>query len=439
MKTVDLGKISNKVKNRVIGGSMLTMMALSGVAGTLVHADTSSDTGDKWGTAADDKTVQTTKGVDGKTINLTNEEHADYSQSTPFYAPLTFPNDEKLTSAGFTEDVVDGLVFDSLKVYKVDKTIQSESDLKDVDLSKAKDVTDQGTVDKHKNGEKWTFKNAQDAFGQSFVVEVKVHMSADGAADLTQYADKNGVIHIPNTINQFWNDHKKDTNTPDIIPPKTVDPSITKKIVDKDGKLVDKRNVDFDHDYSYVITNNAGSNTKLDKIVSTDDLENVIDLKTVKVVEGNSASGKDVSSQFDIRLDNAKESYSATAKKPKDWANKVWSVVVTGRLKNTTDLMDFLTKNGDIEVGNVAHLDVNGDDHKSNNVIVIPPTVKDQAKKFIEQTSSSKDKSDSTSDKSDSSKTGDSTKKNSGSSSSTSSSASSSTSSSSSASSKANK
>lgn len=431
-------KISNKLRNRVLGASMLTLMAFTG-ASTMIHADSSTDTGDKWGTAADDKTVQTIKGTDGKTVNLTNEEHADYSQSTPFLAPLTFPNDEKLTSAGFTEDVVDGLVFDSLKVYETDEPIQSEADLKNIDLSKEKDVTDKGTVDKHKNGEKWTFKNPQDAFGQSFVVEVKSHVSADGAADLTQYADKDGVIRIPNTITQFWNDHKKDTNTPDIIPPKTVKPSVVKKVVDQDGKLVDKRNVDFDHDYSYVITNNAGSNTKLDKIVSTDDLENVIDLKTVKVVEGDSVSGKDVSSQFDIKLDDAKESYSATAKNPKDWANKVWSVVVTGRLKNTTDLMDFLTKNGDIEVGNVAHLHVNDGDDKSNNVIVIPPTVKDQAKKFIEQTSSSKDKSDSTSDKSDSSKTDDSTKKDSDSSSSTSSSASSSTSSSSSAASKASK
>lgn len=398
-------EISNKLRNRVLGGSMITLMALTGLAGTLIHADSSSnsDKSDDWGTAKDDKTVQTTKGVNGQTINLTDQEHADYNQNTPFYAPLTFPNDEKLTTAGFTEDVVDGLVFDSLKVYKVDKTIQSQDDLKDLDLSKAKDVTDQGTVEKHKNGEKWTFKNAQDAFGQSFVVEVKVHVSADGAADLTKYADKNGVIHIPNTINQFWNKHDKDTNTPTIIPPKTVKPSVKKKVVDQDGKLVDKRNVDFDHDYNYVITNNAGSNTKLEKIVSTDDLEDVIDLKSVKVVEGDKISGKDVSSQFDIRLDDTKESYSATAKNPKDWANKVWSVVVTGRLKNTTKLMDFLTKNGDIEVGNIAHLTVNDDKHDSNNVIVIPPTVKDQAKKFIERTNKDDKNSNSTSNKKDSS------------------------------------
>ena len=412
-KVIDLSKVSSKTKNRVLATSMLGMMVLSGAVGTLAHADTSSDTGDKWGSAKDDKTIVTAKGTDGKDINLTDQEHADYQQSTPFLAALSFPNNEEMKKAGFTEDVVDGLVFDGLKVYKADKAIESNDDLKNVDLSKLKDVTDTGTVEKHKNGETWTFKNPKDAFGQSFVIEVKAHLAPDGAADLKKYEDKNGVIKIPNTINQFWNNHKKDTNTPDIIPPKTVDPSITKKVVDGDGKLVDKRNVDFDHDYNYVLTNNAGSNVKLDKVEVTDDLENVIDLKKVRVVEGDSIKGKDVSDQFDIRLDNEKESFSATAKNPKDWANKVWSVVVTGRLKNTTDLQDFLTKNGTIEVGNVGHLIVNDDKHDSNNVIVIPPTVKDQAKKFIERTTkkdsssseSTKDKSDDKNNKSSSEST----------------------------------
>ena len=379
--------LRNKVKNQLMAGVMLGGMAFSGLATTLIHADTSSSTDDKWGTAADDKEITTSKGTDGKTINLLDQEHANYNQSTPFYAPLTFPNDETLKTAGFTEDVVDGLVFDGLKVYKVDKTIQSNDDLKDIDLSKAKDVTNQGTVEKHSNGEKWTFKNAQDAFGQSFVVEVKAHLSADGAADLTKYADKTtGVIKIPNTIEQFWNDHKTKTPTPHIIPPKTVDPKVDKKIVNTDGKLVDKRAVDFDHDYTYLITNNVGSNVKLDSIESADDMEDVIDLKSVKVVDGDKVSGKDISSQFNIKIDNDKESYVITPKAPKDWANKTWSIALTGRLKNTPKLMDYLTKNG-VEVGNKATLKVNDKVKTTPTVIVTPPLVKDQAKKFIEQTS----------------------------------------------------
>lgn len=387
---------TTKLRNRITGFIMLAGSLSTIVVAQVANAATGA-TDDGWGTSSDDKAVTTTADSNGKTINLVNQLHSNYGNAVTYPMYFTFPNNEKMTTAGFLDNLPDGITYKDVKIYHLNKTISSSDDLKGLDLkTDATDVTSSGTTDKQDNGFKFTFKNASDTFGQSYAVMVTAQMDPDGTADLTKYADANGVIKIPNTAHQFWNDTDKPTPTPVIIPPKTVKPSTDKKIVDASGKLVASTQVDFNKDYQYVITNNAGSNTKLSKIESDDDLEDVINLESVKVVDGSTASGKDESDQFTIKIDKTKESYSLVPKDPTAWANKTWSVVVTGKLQNTAKLMDYL-KDGIPTVPNKATLNINDKIYTTPTVTVTVPKISNNAQKYIEQSTTSSSSSDSTS------------------------------------------
>lgn len=399
-----------KLRNRITGIIMLAGSLSTIVVSQVANAATEGSD-DGWGTASDDKAVTTTANTDGKTINLVSQKHSNYGDAVTYPMFFTFPNNEKISSAGFLDNLPTGINYKDVKIYHLNKTISSASDLKNLNLkTDATDVTSSGTVDKQDNGFKFTFKNASDAFGQSYAVMVTAQMAADGTANLTKYADDNGVIKIPNTAHQFWNDTDKPTPTPVVIPPKTVKPSTEKKIVNGDGKLVDNLRVDFNKTYHYAITNNAGSNTQLDKIVSTDDLEDVINLEGVTVHEGASVKGKDISSQFDIAIDKEKESFTITPKVKTDWANKEWTIDVSGKLQNTAKLMDYL-KNGIPAVPNHANLNINSKIYTTPTVTVTVPKIENNAQKYIEQsTTSSTTKASDSSSKATSSSTSSSAK-----------------------------
>ncbi|WPC19288.1 hypothetical protein N6G95_08635 [Pediococcus inopinatus] len=386
---------TTKLRNRITGFIMLAGSLSTIVVAQVANAATGA-TDDGWGTSSDDKAVTTTADSNGKTINLVNQLHSNYGDEVTYPMYFTFPNNEKMTTAGFLDNLPDGITYKDVKIYHLNKTISSSDDLKGLNLkTDATDVTSSGTTDKQDNGFKFTFKNASDTFGQSYAVMVTATMDADGTANLTKYADANGVIKIPNTAHQFWNDTDKPTPTPVVIPPKTVTPTTDKKIVGADGKLVDNLQVDFNKTYHYAITNNAGSNTQLDKIVSTDDLEDVINLEGVTVHDGSSVTGKDISSQFDIAIDKDKESFTITPKVKTDWANKEWTIDVSGKLQNTAKLMDYL-KNGIPTVPNKATLNINSKIYTTPTVTVTVPKISNNAQKYIEQSTTSSSTSKST-------------------------------------------
>lgn len=155
------------------------------------------------------------------------------------------------------------------------------------------------------------------------------------------------------------------------------------KSVSKDGNgKGDNLEVDYDEDYKYTVDVAVPDGENVSSIELKDQLEDVLNLKDVKVYDLDDQS-KDVTDQGKLTTsDNTADWVANDATK---WHGKHLRMIIRASVKNTPDLMQYLDKDsGIIRIPNKAHWIINGKDDPTNTVHVVPKAPEASAKKWIE-------------------------------------------------------
>lgn len=189
-------------------------------------------------------------------------------------------------------------------------------------------------------------------------------------ADLTPYYDETtGKIQIPNKAGAKVDNDSQTSNTTKTDVP-VVKMKAVKKIVDKNGKLLDEMKQKIGEDYKYR-TDYFVPNEKLVKeLVLYDDLEDVLDYKSIKVYDGD--TDKEITKEGEISANDTTEKVSWKAKEPQKWAGRNIYTVITTKIKDDADLIPYTDADDNILIPNIANMIVNGKDEPTNEVTVTP-------------------------------------------------------------------
>ncbi|WJP96721.1 isopeptide-forming domain-containing fimbrial protein [Macrococcus bovicus] len=291
--------------------------------------------------------------ADGK---LVNELDIESGQNYKYHVDAFVTNDPSVKSLVLMDDLVDELKVNSAKV---------------LDES-GNDITDQGdlAIDEGKEIVTWTAKNAGALTGKKLVLEIDTAVKSE--ADLTKYL-KDGVYNLPNTAQIIINDKPMDSDTVNVkVPKKPTETTIDKSVLEDDGKAVDSRNVELGKDYRYNVDTVITDSKEITKLVLSDDLEDVLDLKSAKVLN---AEGKDITNQGDLAIDEEKEVIIWTAKDAKAYAGQTLKLVIDSQVKADADLKDY-TADGKTVIPNTAKVTVDDKSTDSDKVDVIVPMKK---------------------------------------------------------------
>ena len=250
-----------------------------------------------------------------------------------------------------------------------------------------KDITDQGTLDfdKTTNTTNWLAKDPKKWFGKKLTFRVEVNLKDN--ADLSKYLDKNtNQYNIPNTGDMVVNDKTVPSNTVHVHTPNDKEPTAVKTIRDKNGKDGSEAKYQQGDEFHYTVKYTIPKNGKdLTNVEFSDDLEDVLDLKNVKVTDDK---GNDITKQEGtLTTDDNKESFNWQPNKDylAKMADHEYTVDITAQVKNDADLTNYLDKaSQEYQIPNTAHMKYNNKDIPSNEVHVsTPPPTKDKVTKSV--------------------------------------------------------
>lgn len=259
---------------------------------------------------------------------------------------------------------------------------------------KGNDVTDEGILDfdKATNKVSWQAKDAKKWFGRQMRMRVVAKLKDN--ADLSKYLDKNtNQYNIPNVGYLKINDDDTASNKVLVHTPNDKEPTVVKAVQDKNGKYGDSAKYEIGDEFHYRVTYTVPKNGKdISNVTFEDDLEDVLDLKDVKVTDDK---GNDITkSDGDLKIDNEKESF--VWQPTKDYLVKMpdhmYTVDVTAKIKPNVDLTKYIDKaSNQYQIPNIAKMKYNNVDVPSNKVDIItpPPTTKNKIVKSIQGLSGS--------------------------------------------------
>ncbi|RHW49247.1 isopeptide-forming domain-containing fimbrial protein [Lactobacillus bombicola] len=259
---------------------------------------------------------------------------------------------------------------------------------------KNNDVTDQGKVDfdKATNRVSWQANDPKKWFGRKMMMRPVVNLKEN--ADLSKYLDKNtNQYNIPNVANMLINDKDIPSNKVEVHTPNDKKPTVLKQVEDKNGKFGDTAKYDIGDTVHYRVTYTVPKNGKdISNVQFLDDLEDVLDLKEVKVTDDK---GNDITkSDGDLKIDDDKESF--VWQPTKDYLVKMpdhsYTVDITANIKPNVDLSKYLDKaSKDYQIPNIAKMKYNNEDTPSNevNIVTPPPVGKNKVVKSVEGLSGS--------------------------------------------------
>ncbi|WP_232350329.1 isopeptide-forming domain-containing fimbrial protein [Lactobacillus sp. M0396] len=166
------------------------------------------------------------------------------------------------------------------------------------------DVTDQGKLnfDKVTNTVSWEANDPTKWFGKKMSMRPEVTLIEN--ADLSKYLDKNtNQYNIPNVDNLVINDKDTSSNPVHVHTPNDKDPTVLKQIEDKNGKLGDGAKYNIGDEFHYRVQFSVPKNGKdISNIDFEDDLEDVLDLKPVKVSDNK---GNDITkTEGELKIDD---------------------------------------------------------------------------------------------------------------------------------------
>ncbi len=194
--------------------------------------------------------------------------------------------DAKDTNLENPKDEINGKYKNDYQTFTLGDDLPDELNLqKDkikVTDDKGKDVTKQGKLDvdeKHQSF-RWTPKNPEEFSAQK--LKVNVVSQVNGKADLKKWKKDNDTFEIPNT-GYLELDHKKiPTNKVPVFVKKKVNSDIKKHILE-DGNLKEHNKSKKGNDINYQLDYTLGNDKDYKKVTIKDDLEDVEDIKGVKV------------------------------------------------------------------------------------------------------------------------------------------------------------
>ncbi|WEV52092.1 isopeptide-forming domain-containing fimbrial protein (plasmid) [Lactobacillus sp. ESL0731] len=319
-----------------------------------------------------DKDPTVTKAVQDKDGNWTTE--AKYNQGDEVHYKVTFnipKNGTDISNVDFEDDLEDVLDLESVKV----------SDDKGNDITK-----DEGSLTKDDAKESFVWQPTKDYLTKmpdhSYTVDITAKVKPD--ADLSSYLDKaSNEYKIPNTADMKYNNKKIPSNTVKVVTPPPAKNKVVKSVEGLSGSFhEDQDNIEIGKDFTYKIQFTPGLGQNLKDVEFTDDLEDILDLESVKV---ENADGKDITdSDGTLKTDKDKESFNWQPKDDvvKEMGGKTYTVLVTAKVKADADLQKYI-KNNVIQIPNTAHMKANGGDTPSNTPIITPKTEEPTAKKGI--------------------------------------------------------
>lgn len=255
------------------------------------------------------------------------------------------------------------------------------------------DVTDQGKVDfdKTKNTVSWQAKDPKKWFGRKMRMRPEVTLKEN--ADLSKYLDRNtNQYNIPNIGNMLINDKDYPSTPVYVHTPNDKKPTVLKTVEDKNGKYghFAKYNIGDELHYrvQFTIPKNGKDITNVD---FEDDLEDVLDLKDVKVSDDK---GNDITKNGDLKINNDKESFvwQPTSDYLTKMPNHFYLVDITAQIKSNVDLSKYLDKaSNEYQIPNTAQMKYNNEKTPSNTVDVVtpPPDKKNKVVKSVEGLSGS--------------------------------------------------
>ncbi|WEV41316.1 isopeptide-forming domain-containing fimbrial protein [Lactobacillus sp. ESL0681] len=318
-----------------------------------------------------DKEPTITKQVKDKNGNFTDT--AKYKQGEEFSYKVVYSipkNGTDITNVDFEDDLEDVLDLQSVKV---------EDD-------KGNDITKDGTLTKDDDKESFVWQPTKDYLTQmpnhSYTVTITAKIKPD--ADLASYLDKASEEYkIPNKAEMKYNNKKTPSNTVHVVTPPPADNKIVKSVEGLSGSYhQDKDNVEIGKEFTYKVEFTPGMGKNLKNVEFTDDLEDVLDLQSVKILNSD---GKDITdSDGTLKTDKDKESFNWQPKDEvaKEMGGKTYTAEVGAKVKPGADLQKYI-KNNVIEIPNTAHMKENGKDTSSNTPVVTPKTDDPTAKKGI--------------------------------------------------------
>ncbi|MDF7683760.1 isopeptide-forming domain-containing fimbrial protein [Lactobacillus sp. ESL0679] len=319
-----------------------------------------------------DKEPTVTKAVQDKDGNWTTEAKYNQGDEVHYKVVFTIPkNGTDISNVDFEDDLEDVLDLESVKV----------SDDKGNDITK-----DDGTLTKDDSKESFVWQPTKDYLTQmpdhSYTVDITAKVKPD--ADLSSYLDKaSNEYKIPNTADMKYNNKKTPSNTVKVVTPPPAKNKVVKSVEGLSGSYhEDQDNVEIGKDFTYKVQFTPGLGQNLKDVEFTDDLEDVLDLESVKV---ENADGKDITdSDGTLKTDKDKESFNWQPKDDvvKEMGGKTYTVLVTTKVKPNADLQKYI-KNNTIQISNTAHMKANGGDTASNTPLVTPKTEEPTAKKGI--------------------------------------------------------
>ena len=293
---------------------------------------------------------------------LTRDEVYEYSV---FHSVLDENEEFYFESYEMTDKLINGLALDTDKIVVTNE----EGD----------DVTDWFNNESSGNTIKLvakadTLKNPNfygDTYKYNFDVKV------DDTADLEKYKQKDGSYVLPNKAQVNIDGDEKSSNETKTTYPKLEKPSI-KKFNVKDGeKTEDLVSVDEGKQHNYKVDVQIGNEKTIKEFTISDDLEDVLDIKAVKILDGD----KDVTTEGKLKIDEDKESFTWTPNDAKKFIGKALTADITADLKEAQDLSPY-NKDGKIIIPNTANLVVDDDKLPSNTVDITTTGVEPKAEKF---------------------------------------------------------
>lgn len=290
-----------------------------------------------------------------KVENTLKSEEETYHYTLTHNLPDESP-DFYHTSYRITDPIIPELKVTNIKV--TDENKQDVSKRFDISVDKANVL--------HVVAKKAELSKA-DIYGHTYKVTFDATIR-DGA-DLSKYLNEKGEIDIKNKATAEVDKDKKPSNGTDTHVPSIVEKAV-KKIVNKEGKLVDSENLKQGQAVQYRLDFTAPNNQVMKTLSVYDDMEDVLDYQGAKVYD--TKTKKEITSQGTLKVDKDKEKVTWTAKKPTDFFGKSFYMIVDAKVKTNADLTKY-KKGNDYVVPNVAHMIVNGKDTKTKQVDIHIP------------------------------------------------------------------
>lgn len=294
---------------------------------------------------------------------------------------------------------IEQLVPDETSEYYYDSFVIKDTVIPSIDIDTAKvrvfnddddDVTSWFTNDSVGQAIKLTAKDTTlgraSFYGQSYRVVFDATLSDKATNEsLTEAGYKvTGGFSLPNTSSVVVDGiTHKSNNVYTIVPPLVATKIEKFNINSANNPVKSEVNVDVNKEHEYELAVTVGNEKNINKLVISDDLENVLDIKSVKVMEGS----KDITQQGTLTIDETKESFTWTATNPTDFLETNLKVRIKAVMKDEQNLIPYSKavegKDDKVSIPNSGNLALNtSDKYVSNTVYIGTPGTKNEGSKY---------------------------------------------------------